>query len=146
MEVQQEGAAVFQLLRHVVFVQVYRVVAGHEIGLVYQVGAVDGAFPEAQVGDGQASGLFGVVFKISLGGHVRMIADDFDGVFGGADRAIPAQAPELAGDDVCGSSVVDGGHIQGQVGDVIGDAHREKGLGAVVVDRGNLGRGGVLGA
>ena len=120
--------------------------ACHEVGPVHQVGAADGAFPEAQVGDGQASGLFGIVLEIPLGGHVRVVADDLDGILGGADRAVPAQAPELAGDDVLTRGVVDGGHIQGQVGHIVRDAHGEKGLCAVFEDCRNLGRGGVLGA
>ena len=145
-EVQQERAAVFQLLYHVIFVQVHRVVAGYEVGLVYQVGAADGTFPEAQVGDGQAPGFFGVVFKIPLGSHVRVVADDLDGVLGGADRAVPAQTPELAGDDVPAGGVMDGGDIQGQMGHIVRDAYGKKGLGAVFEDRRHLGRSGVLGA
>ena len=146
MEVQQESAAVFQLLHHVIFVQIDRVVAGHEIRIVYQVGAADGAFPEAQMGDGQAPGLFGVVFEIPLGGHICVIADNLDGVLGGADRAVPAQAPELTGHDVFRGSGMDGGYIQGQMGDIVRDTYREKGDGAVLVDGRNLLRGGVLGA
>ena len=146
VKVQQKDTATFKLPQHVIFMQVHGIVAGQEIRAVYQIGAADGAFPEAQVGDSQASGLFGIVFKIALGGQVCVVADDFDGVLGGADSAVPAQAPELTGDDVLRGCLADGGHGQGQMGDVIGDAYREKGPGLVVINGGNLIRGGVLGA
>ena len=79
--------------------------AGNEIGAVYQVSASDGAFPKAKMGDGQSPRFFGIVFKISLCCHIRVIADNFNGIFGGADSAVTAQSPELAGNNVVGSGV-----------------------------------------
>ncbi len=75
-----------------------------------------------------------------------MVADDFDGILGGADCTVSAQSPELAGDDVGRGGLVDGGRVQGQMGDIIGDAHCEKGFGLIGINGGNLIRGGVLGA
>ena len=100
MEIQQESPAVFYLLYHVVFVQVDRVMAGYKISPVYKVGAADGRFSEPQVGDGQPSGFFGIILKVSLGIHIRVVADDFDGILGGTHRAVPAQSPEFTGNSV----------------------------------------------
>ena len=117
--VQQEGAALPDLLDHVIFVQVHRVMAGHKVGAVDQVGTADGAFAKAQMGDGEAPGFLGIIFKVSLGGHVRVIAYDLDGVLGGADSAVPSQAPEFAGDNVVRGCDGKGGQFQGQVGDIV---------------------------
>ena len=50
--VQQEGAAVDQLLGHVELADVCRVVACNEVRLAYQIGGLDGLFAEAEVGHG----------------------------------------------------------------------------------------------
>ena len=73
-------------------------VAGHEVGLVDIVGGADGLVAEAQVADGHAAGLLGVVLEVRLHVLVGVVADDLDGVLVGAHGAVAAQAPELAGD------------------------------------------------
>ena len=80
--------------------QICGIVAGYEVRFVYQISAVNGACSETQMGYGQSPGFFGIIFKVALCGHIRVVADDFDGVFGGADRAVPTQAPEFTGDDI----------------------------------------------
>ena len=51
---------------------------------------------EAQVADGHAAGLLGVVLEVRLNVLVGVVADDLDGVLVGAHGAVAAQAPELA--------------------------------------------------
>ena len=53
--VQQEGAAVNQLLNHVVLSHISRVVAGHKVSLADQVGGFDLLMAETQVGHGNAA-------------------------------------------------------------------------------------------
>ena len=53
--VQQEGTAVNQLLNHVVFVYIGRIVACHEVCLLDQVGGFDRALTETQVGHGNTA-------------------------------------------------------------------------------------------
>ena len=120
--------------------------AGYQVRLADEVGAADGTFPETQVGDGQAPGFFGIIFKISLGRHVRMISDDLDGIFRGADSAVSSQSPEFTGYNVPGGSLPNGGNFQGQMGHIICDAHCEHGLAVIGIDCRDLGRRGVLGA
>ena len=79
--------------------------AGHEVSLVDVVGALDGLVAEAQVRNGDAAGLLGVVLEVSLYVLVGVVADDLDGVLVGADGAVAAQAPELALDGAFSSGV-----------------------------------------
>ncbi len=64
---EQEGAARLGLGDHVVLLQEGEVVAGDEVGVVDQVGGVDGLFAEAQVRDGDGAGFFGVIDEVGLG-------------------------------------------------------------------------------
>ena len=43
-----------------------RVVAGHEVGLVDVVRGTDGVIAEAQMADGHAAGLLGVILEVCL--------------------------------------------------------------------------------
>ncbi len=52
--IQQEGTAVPDILYHVIFMEVYRIVACHEVGTVNQVGGTDWKAAKAQVGYGQS--------------------------------------------------------------------------------------------
>ena len=127
------------------------VVAGHEVGLVDVVAAADGGVAKAQVADGHAAGLLGVVLEVGLHVLVGVVADDLDGVLVGADRAVSAQAPELALDGAGGGGAGAVGVLgETQVGDVVDDAHRELLLGVVLLELGEDGEGrgrrGVLGA
>ncbi len=96
--------------------------AGHKVGLVDIIGAADGLVAEAQVADGHAAGLLGVVLEVGLNIFVGMIADNFDGVFVGAHGTVAAKAPELALNGARGGG---GGHVllrQAEIGNVVHDA------------------------
>ncbi|MPM12584.1 hypothetical protein SDC9_58937 [bioreactor metagenome] len=102
-----------------------RNVAGHKVGLVDIVGAANGLVAEAQVADGHAAGLLGVVLEVGLNIFIGVITDDFDGVFVGAHGTVAAKAPELALD---GTGRGGGGDLllgQAEVRDVIHDADGE---------------------
>ena len=80
-----------------------RVMAGDEVGLVDVIRALDGLVTEAQMADGDAAGLLGVVLEVGLHILVGMVADDLDRVLVCADSAVAAQTPELALDGAfCG--------------------------------------------
>ena len=55
-----------------------------------------GLVAEAQVADGDAAGLLGVILEVCLNVLVGVVADDLDGVLVGANGAVAAQTPELA--------------------------------------------------
>ena len=132
-------------LEDVVELDVAVLVAGDVVRRVDQVGGLDGLLAEAQVGDRDAAGLLGVVGEIGLRVHVGVVADDLDRTLVGADRAVGAQAPELALHGAGGGDIQAGTHCKRGVGDVVDDADREVVLGGgglhVVVD--GLDHGGV---
>ena len=105
------------------------IVAGHEVSLVDVVRAADGLVAEAQVADGHAAGLLGVVLEVRLHVFVGVVADDLDGVLVGAHGAVAAQTPELALDGAGGGGV---GTVlvlrQGQIGHIVHNADGELAL------------------
>ena len=76
--VEQEGAALLEVARHVVLGEVGGVVAGHEVGLVDKVGRLDGLLAKTKVRHRDAARLLGVVGEIGLDVEVGAVADDFD--------------------------------------------------------------------
>ena len=118
--------------------------AGDEVGVVDLVGGLDGPFAKAQVGNGEAAGLLGVVGEVGLHVHIGVIADDLDGVLVGAHGAVRAQAVELAGDGALGRGVVLLAQFQRAVGHIVHDAHGEVvlGLGLLHVVEDGLDHGG----
>ena len=147
--VEQEGAALLQVLGGVVLVDVGGCVDRHEVRRGHQVRGPNGLVAEAQVALGQAAGLHGVVGEIRLGILVRHQADGGDGVLVGAHGAVAAQAPDLAG-HLAGMGQLHLLIVQGGVGHVVVDADGEAVLGIflleVIVHRDELARRGVLGA
>ena len=125
------------------------VMAGNEVRLVDIVRRLDRLVAKTQVRNGYAAGLLGVVLEVRLNILVGMVADDLDGVLVRADRAVAAKAPELALDGAFCRSVRRGLLLEGQVGDVVGDADGELALGLVVgqllVYCKDRGRGRILG-
>ena len=131
--VQQEAAALFQILDHVVGLQVSGVGAGHEVRLGDVIGGLDGGVAKAQVGNGQAAGLLGVIVKVALGVHVGVVADDLDGVLVGAHGAVGAQAPELTRGGAGRSGIGILGGVQRQMGHIVHNADGEALLGLVLL-------------
>ena len=123
--------------------------AGHEVGLVDQIGRFDRFLAEPQVRYGDAAGFLGVVGEIRLRVHVGVIADDLDRGLVRADRAVGAEAPELAGGGADRRGVDVFSRRQRGEGDVVDDAQREPVLGngqlQVFEDRQDVGRNDVLG-
>src|SRR5699024_2652182 len=126
-----------------------RVVAGNEVRLVDIIRRLDRLVAKAQVRNGYAAGLLGVVLEVRLNILVGVVADDLDGVLVRADRAVAAEAPELALDGAFRRGVRRGLLLEGQVGDVVGDADGELVLGLcpgqLLVYREYGGRGRILG-
>ena len=62
-----------------------------------KIGRLDGfRFAETQMGYRDTAGFFRVVLEVSLRVHVRMVADDFNGIFIGAHRTVRTEAKEFA--------------------------------------------------
>ena len=96
LAVDHEHAAGLDVVDHLEALgHVRGVVAGDEVGLVDVVAAADGLVAEAQVGDGHAAGLLGVILEVGLDVLVGVVADDLDGVLVGADGAVAAETQNL---------------------------------------------------
>ena len=95
--IEQELAALLEAGQQVVFIDIGLLRAGDEVRLVDEVRARDGLLAEAQMAHRDTAGLLGVIGEVSLCVHVRLVADNLDGALVGADRAVRAEAPELAG-------------------------------------------------
>ena len=151
LAVDEEHAAVLHVADHgEALDDVGGHVAGDKVGLVDVVGGADGLVAEAQVADGYAAGLLGVVLEVGLHVLVGVVADDLDGVLVGAHGAVAAQAPELALDGTGGRGVGGGLLLQGGVGHVVHDADGElalgRGLGQLLIHGEHVAGRGVLGA
>ena len=144
LAVDQEGAARLDVADHLEALDdVARVVAGDEVGLGHIVRRADRGIAEAQVRDGDAAGLLGVVLEVGLDVLVGVVADDLDGVLVRTDGAVAAEAPELALDGAGGSGVRGLlGLRQAEVGDVVDDADGELALGLVLLELLEDGEGG----
>ena len=133
LAVDQEGTAVTDVVDDLEALgDISRSVASHEVCLMDIVGAADGAVAEAQVADGDAAGLLGVILEVCLDVLVGVVADDLDGVLVGANGTVAAQTPELGLDGARSRSAGSGLFFQGQIGQVVGDADGEVFLGLIL--------------
>ena len=106
--------------------------AGDEVRGVDQVGGHDRALAEAQVADGDAAGLLGIVAEVRLRVHIGVVADDLDGVLVRAHGAVGAEAVEHAGDQAFGAGVDLLAQLEGGAGHIVDDADGEVVLGLVL--------------
>ena len=113
--VQQEGAARYNVLYHIVLVDIGRVMTGNEVCLVDEVCGLDRSLTETQVRNCNAAGLLGVVSEVCLRVHVGVVADDLDGVLVSANGAVRAKTPELAACCAFRSGVRVLGDFEGQI-------------------------------
>ena len=122
--VEQEDAAVLDFTDNIVSPHVCLFMAGQEVRRFDIVRSPDRILAKAQVRLGDAAGFLGIVFKVSLDIHIRVVADDLDGVLVGTNRAVRAKAPELAAD---GPFRVDRDRYvgQGMMGNIVDDAQGE---------------------
>ena len=122
--VEQEDAAILDFTDNIVSAHVGLFMAGQEVRRFDIIGGPDRLLAKAQVRLGDAAGFLGIVFKVSLDIHIRVVADNLDGVLVGANRTVRTKAPELAAD---GPFRVDRDRYvgQGMVSNVVDDAQRE---------------------
>ena len=133
LAVEQEGAALLDTLGYRVAGDIYGVMAGHEVGAVDEVRALNGGLTEAQMAYGQAAGLLGVIGEIALGIHIGMVADDLDAVLVGANGTVGTEAIELAADGAGGRGIHQGTQGQAGEGHIVYDTHGEVVLGLSLI-------------
>ncbi len=121
--VEQEDAAFFNALKHVVLVYVRWIVAGHEVGFIHLVRGLDGRVPEAQVGDGDPAGLLRVILEVALRKHICVVPNNLNAVLVGTNGTVRTEPIELAGDEILRRDVQGMVHIERGVGDVVNDTH-----------------------
>ena len=68
--------------------------ARHEVSLVDKIGGTDRSFSETKIRNGNAAGLLGVIGKICLRIHIRVITDDLNGILVGSDCTVSTKTPE----------------------------------------------------
>ena len=127
LAVYEEGSAGFDVAYHLKTLGNIRgVVARHEVCLGDIVRRANPVIAEAQVADGDTTGLLGVILEIRLNVLVGMVADDLDGVLVGTNRTVATNTPELALDGSFGCGI---GSIrifgQRQVGNIIHNTDRK---------------------
>ena len=88
LAVQEKDAAWFETAEQVILIHVGRAVAGDIVRFADEVGLADRLGTETKMGNSHAAGFFGVVSKVSLGVHIRVVADDFDGALIGANGTV----------------------------------------------------------
>ncbi len=93
--VKKECTSVNQLLNHVVFINIGRIMACYEVCFVDQVCRFDRFLTETQVGHGNTTGFLGVIVKICLSIHVCIITNDLDGVLVSTYSTVSTKSPEL---------------------------------------------------
>ena len=146
--VQQQRRAGRSPAQHVGALDQLGLVAADEAGVQYEIGGVDRAGSEAQVGNRLGAGFLGVVDEVALGVQAAVRAEDLDGVLVRADRAVRAEAVEHRADRA-GRLDVQLGVVQAGAADVVGDADGEPRLrvrgGQVGEDAGHHARGELLG-
>ena len=90
--VEQERSARHQAAQHFVAVQKFRQMARDEIGARNQIRRTNRLRTEAQMRNRHRAGFLRVINEIALRVIVRFLADDLDGIFVRADRAVCAEA------------------------------------------------------
>ena len=131
--IQQEGAAVLDLVDHIILGDIGLRMAGQEVGGLDQIGGADGALGEPQVALGDAVGLLGVILKVSLGIHTGVVADDLGGVLVRANGTVRAKTPEFAGHSVGRLGDQRLMDVQRQMGHIVHEADGEHLLGVLVL-------------
>jgi len=142
--VEEEHTTLLQRGEHVITADVGGIVASHEVGVIDQPRHVHRTLAEAQVADGDAARLLGVIGEVGLGIHVGVLTDDLDRVLVGADGPVGSKTPEHAGDDTLGRDIDHLLDRQRTTGHVIDDTDGEVVetlAGEVLIDRLGMGRG-----
>ncbi len=125
LAVEKEYAAVLDLARHVVASYIGGVVASDKVRKVDKVSRLNGGLAEAKVRNGYAARLFRVVLEVALRVHIRVVADYLYTVLVCADRAVRAEAVELAAYRALGSGVYRVNYLERCVRYVVVYADRE---------------------
>mmetsp|Transcript_49343 Transcript_49343/g.88742 ORF Transcript_49343/g.88742 Transcript_49343/m.88742 type:complete len:465 (-) Transcript_49343:1063-2457(-) len=114
-----------QVARHVVLLDVAGLVDSHVICSTHVVGCMDRFGPEAQMADRHPTALLRVVLEVRLGMQLRAESDHLHRRLVGSHRAVTAQAVEHALRCSFRQDIEPRAHGQGEVRDVIIDAHGE---------------------
>ena len=130
--VQEEGGASPRALEHVDALQKRELVAGDEAGFLDQIRALDRLRSEAQVRDGDRTGLLRVVDEVALGVEVGLGADDLHRALRRANGAVRAEPVEDGARDLVPFDRQMAVPFEAQVRHVVDDAEREAALGVLV--------------
>ena len=143
--VQKERTAVNQFLNHVVLINIGRIMTCYKVRFVDQVCRLDRLLAKAQVGHGYAARLFGVIVKICLRIHIRVVTDNLDGVLVCSYGTVRAKTPELTVGRSFRRCHKRSACVKGKICHIIYDTDREFCLLCVFVHRNDLCRRRIFG-
>ncbi len=123
MGVENKGPAVFDALKHIVGFHIFWFVTCYIICWIYQIGRFNGRFAKTKVRDCNAAGFFGIIGKISLGKHIRVITNDFDCALVCAYGSVSSQPPEFALHSSFRSHIKSLFYFQGSVCNIINNTN-----------------------
>ena len=96
--VKKECTTIYKFLNHVVFVDVWRVVACNKVCFMNQVSRFDRFLTETEVRHCNTTGFLWIIIKVSLCIHICVITDDLDRVLVSSDCSVSSKSPELTVD------------------------------------------------
>ena len=145
--VDKERTAVFDVAGHIVARNVRGVGALNEVCGIDEILGLYRRISETEVRNGYAARLLRIVEEISLRVLVRMVADNFNGVFIRADSSVRTETVEFTACRTCGSGVELLGEVEGCICNVFVNTDCEMILGLslfeIFINRENH-RGGEL--
>mmetsp|Transcript_16002 Transcript_16002/g.43308 ORF Transcript_16002/g.43308 Transcript_16002/m.43308 type:complete len:1074 (+) Transcript_16002:1190-4411(+) len=129
LAVDHQGAVLLKVLGDVDTVDVGLLVDSNVIGILHQVRSVDGAGAKAKMGHSETTGLLGVVLEIALSIAGGVGSDHLDGSLVGANSTVRPKTKEQALNSPLGEHIDLFLDLEGEIGHVVGDTHREVTLG-----------------
>ena len=93
--VEEVYAAIFQICRRIVFLDICRSMTADEVSGAYEICCMDWFVTEAEVGLCQTTSLHGVIGKVCLCVFISIETDNSDGVLVGTNGTIAATAPDF---------------------------------------------------
>ena len=127
--INENGRTGFGVTENVLLADEGELTASHEISVADEVGRANWLRAETLMGSRDGAGFLGVVNEVTLRVVVRLLADDFDGIFVRSDGAVGTEADEDTAADFGGFQVEIGFITERSAGNVVDDAEGE------VVDR-----------
>ncbi len=108
--------------------------AGNIVGFVNKISGTNLGLTKAQVGNGDTTGLLGVIGEVTLSIEIGLVTDDLNSALVSTNGTVGAQTPELAADSILGLGNNSFAYGQGQIGYVVYDTNGKAVLGLISLE------------